>query len=255
MLFRSDRLYVGPGTGGVFLYPNGYMQGRDLFISSQFGSGGSATIGNNLSVGNKLTVIGNAVFSSNLSVTGAANISNIFTGNANMSGYANIAGNVTAGNIDGGNLITANFVAGDGYLLTNLTIAAGTALVNGNSNIVVEPNANITVSSNGVQNVIVLTDTTAYINTELVANANITVPTSNINLTGGNISVSGGAINTDVLVPSSGSSNGIRFSGNPGGGTDHFANIVHESLIYPIEATRLLISMSNASDQIGRAHV
>ena len=149
--YDVNRLQVGSGGGGVFLYSNGYIQGNNLLISSQFGSGGNATIGNNLSVGNKLTVIGNAVFSSNLSVTGAANISNIFTGNANMSGYANISGNVTAGNIDGGNLITANFVAGDGYLLTNLTIAAGTALVNGNSNIVVEPNANITVSSNGVQ--------------------------------------------------------------------------------------------------------
>lgn len=60
-----------------------------------------------------------------------------------------VSGNTTTGNANLGNLVTANFFSGNGSLLTGLP--AGTQLVNGNSNIVVSANANITMSTKGAE--------------------------------------------------------------------------------------------------------
>ena len=50
------------------------------------------------------------------------------------------SGNLAVGNANLGNLAIANFFSGDGGLLSNLTIAAGTQIINGNSNVTVLAN-------------------------------------------------------------------------------------------------------------------
>jgi hypothetical protein len=67
--------------------------------------------------------------------------------NANVATFlANFGSNAisTTGNI------TAGYFIGDGSQLTNLTISTGTAIVNGNSNVSVAANANVTVGVAGV---------------------------------------------------------------------------------------------------------
>ena len=85
----------------------------------------------------------------NLSVTG-----NINTGNLLANGVISSVGNIqTVGNI------TGNYFVGNGSLLTGITIAAGTAIVNGNSNVNVGANGNVTVGVTGTSNIAVFTPT------------------------------------------------------------------------------------------------
>jgi len=78
-----------------------------------------------------------------LAVTG-----NTTTGNISTTG---LGGNITmsGGTVSGANLISANYVSGDGYLLSNLTIAAGSSIVNGNSNVTITANGNVTMYVTG----------------------------------------------------------------------------------------------------------
>ena len=52
---------------------------------------------------------------------------------ANITGTANITGNLSAANANLGNLAKANFFQGDGSLLTNISVGAGSYIENGNS--------------------------------------------------------------------------------------------------------------------------
>ena len=55
--------------------------------------------------------------------------------------------------------ITANYFIGDGGLLSNITVSGGTAITNGNSNVVVLANSNVTTSVAGNANVFVVSGT------------------------------------------------------------------------------------------------
>ena len=72
-------------------------------------------------------------------------------------GSLSVTGNVSSGNANLGNLVSANYFSGDATYLTN--VPAGSQLLNGNSNVYVNANANVTISSNGVSNIIVVTST------------------------------------------------------------------------------------------------
>jgi hypothetical protein len=67
--------------------------------------------------------------------------------------YIGTGGIITTGNV------TADYFIGDGSQLTNLTVSTGTAIVNGNSNVSVAANANVTVGVAGVANVATFTTT------------------------------------------------------------------------------------------------
>ena len=106
---------------------------------------------------------------------------NIILANGDITaGTANLTGNINSANASLGNLAVANFFSGDGYLLSNLTIAAGSSIVNGNSNVVVGPNANVTISSAGNANIIVVTGTGANVAGYITATGNITVANANL---------------------------------------------------------------------------
>lgn len=104
------------------------------------------------------------VVDSNANVT-----ANTLVVNAN----ASITGNITVGNANLGNLATANFFQGDGGLLTNIAVSAGTSIVNGTSNVAVGLNGNITVGVGGSPNVFVVSNAGANVSGALDATGNI----------------------------------------------------------------------------------
>ena len=117
---------------------------------------------------------------SNLSVTG-----NIVTGNLNTSGIISATGNIrTTGNIAG------NYFIGNGSQLTGITVAAGTSIVNGNSNVSVGGNGNVTVGVTGTSNV-------AVFSTEGVSVAGLVSATGNIS---GNYILGNGAFLSGLPV-------------------------------------------------------
>lgn len=120
---------------------------------------GTATIDGNANIGNLNTNIITAnTFrngNSNVAITANSNVSVFVNGNTTARAVftnsgANIAGNlgITSNLAVTGN-VSAAFFIGDGSQITNLTIAAGSSIVNGNSNVRVAANSNVTVAVTG----------------------------------------------------------------------------------------------------------
>jgi hypothetical protein len=136
-------------------------------------SSGNANLGN-LAIAN--------FFSGTLTTNAQPNITSVGTLTA-----LDVTGNISSGNANLGNLAIANFFSGNGSLLTGLVIAAGTSIVNGNSNVIVTANSNVNISSNGVANVVVVTSTGANIDGTLAATGNLSAANANLgNLTTSN---------------------------------------------------------------------
>jgi hypothetical protein len=125
-------------------------------------------------------VYGNTFVGNGLAIYGNASLGNI-----------SVAGNIgastvsAAGNIIGGNLLTTgkvsavgnvsgNYFVGNGALLTGITVSAGSSLLNGNSNVVVATNGNVTVGVSGTSNVAQFSNTGAYVTGVVSATGNIT---------------------------------------------------------------------------------
>ena len=132
-----------------------------------------------------LAVTGN-VTSGNVYANSGTIGANLLTGTLTTAAQPNITSVGTLGNLNVtsnsnlGNLATANFFSGDGYLLSNLTISAGSSIVNGNSNVVVGANSNVTTSVAGNANIVVVTGTGANINGYLTVTGNITSANANL---------------------------------------------------------------------------
>jgi len=90
-----------------------------------------------------------------------------------------VTGNLSSGNANLGNLVTANFFSGDGSLLTNISVGAGSYIENGNSEVRVDANSNVRFTIAGNANVITVTGTGANI----AGYANVTG-----NISAGNVS-------------------------------------------------------------------
>ena len=93
---------------------------------------------------------GNANITSYL-VTANANIDNLVVNTG-----ANVTGNIT--------IPQGNFFIGNGHYLTGITVSAGSGILNGNSNIAVMPNGNITFSVAQTANVATIASTGIYSN-------------------------------------------------------------------------------------------
>jgi hypothetical protein len=153
--------------------------------------------------------VGDGANLTNISVT----LANLDNGNSNVVVTAN--GNVTITSVSnatmtvtdiGANVtgyVDATYFVGDGANITGLTFAN---IENGNSNVVVEANANVLISSNGNANVVVITDiganVTGYVDATYFAGdgANITGITL-ANLDNGNSNVVVTA-NSNVVITS-----------------------------------------------------
>lgn len=181
-------------------------------------------------VKNGLTASGNVTLTSGTAATTSATGALVVTGGAGISGNiyvgtnANVAGNLLTLNANLGNLAKANFFQGDGYLISNLMVGAGSSIVNGTSNVSVAPSGNVTVGITGAANVLTVTATGANIlgTANVSGNANVgnigannVVATSlsgaNLSVTGttnlnaiGNITITGGSVNNVIQTSGSG---------------------------------------------------
>lgn len=163
-----------------------------------------------------LVVAGGVGISGNLYVTGnvvgtfvaqtQTFAGNVTAGNLITSGVVSAGGNViggnirTAGQMSAAGNVTGSYFIGDGSQLTNIIAVAGASIVNGNSNVRVNANSNVTIGVRGTSNVAVWANTGGYITGLVSATGNITG--GNINTAGvvsatGNIN--GGNINTAFI--------------------------------------------------------
>lgn len=127
----------------------------------------------NALVANFANFAGNVTNSAQPNITSVGTLSNL-----------SVSGNITSGNANLGNLAIANFFSGDGGLLSNITIAAGSQIINGNSNVTVLANSNVTFNVNGVANTMVVSSTGANIIGLNVNSGNVALPVSQIQPTG-----------------------------------------------------------------------
>jgi hypothetical protein len=93
-----------------------------------------------------------------IGVGGTGGIATFTTTGANITGYANITGNITAGNVNAGNLLTANYVAG------TLTTAAQPNITSVGTLTGLTVNGDITSTGN-----LIVAGTTTYVNSTVTA--------------------------------------------------------------------------------------
>jgi|694.fasta_scaffold01024_13 hypothetical protein len=189
------------GTNGQVLSTNG--SGGLSFISIS-----SSGISNGTSNVNIPTVNGN------VDITAAGNTTLVVTGTgANISGTANITGNLVAGNITGANLVSANFFTGTLTTaaqpnitsvgsLTGLTVSNATGVVNftTTANVTLGAVANLHISG-GTSGQVLSTDGSGGLSFVSVNSSGISNGTSNVNIptVNGNINFSS-AGNANVVV-------------------------------------------------------
>ena len=176
----------GTVTAVAFTANTGVFTGNGSGLSQLTGANVTGTVAN----ATYATSAGSATTAGTVTTNAQPNITSVGT----LTSLA-VNGNINAGNISGGNLVKANFFQGDGYLLSNLTIAAGSSIVNGNSNVLVTANSNVNTSVAGVANVLVVTSTGANIagTFNVTGNANV----GNIGATNGvftNVSGNGASL-------------------------------------------------------------
>jgi hypothetical protein len=102
-----------------------------------------------------------------------------------------ITGNLSSGNANLGNAASANFFVGDGSLLTNIVVGAGSFIENGTSEVRVDNSGNVRVSVAAISNIFVVTSSGANVN----GYANVTG-----NLDAGNVSATSLAGNLTTAV-------------------------------------------------------
>ena len=112
-----------------------------------------------------------------------------------LSDNITLTGNIVSGGDSNlGNSVTANFFIGDGGLLSNVGGGGnGTAIINGNSNVIVYANSNVATSVSGNANVVVVTGTGMNVAGTITTSGNANVGNLNIgsgvsgSLTGANV--------------------------------------------------------------------
>lgn len=158
-VLSSNVLYSSLKTVDDLLYLD--VIGNITTAGTFVGSGAGLT---NIPAGNITGAVANAVYAVRAGTVVAnaqPNITSVGTltglsvgGNLLTTGLISSVGNIkTVGNISG------NYFIGNGSLLTGITVSAGTAIVNGNSNVNVGANGNVTISASGVSNVAVFAPT------------------------------------------------------------------------------------------------
>ena len=170
----SGNVVIESNGGPVTLSVYGYLESGDI------NSGGNVSAIGNI-IGNY--IIGNGSYLTGISANyGNSNVAdylptysgdlgnvvnitatgNVYTVGSLTTGGGGGGGVSATGNIIGGNLLTAGFVTatgnivgnyfiGNGSLLTGITTSAGFELINGNSNVVVANNANVTITTAGTK--------------------------------------------------------------------------------------------------------
>lgn len=177
-------------TGGI-VSAAGNLEGNYILGNGAFLTGITSGTQPNIANGNSNVNIPTSNGNILLSVSGNANIITVTGTGANVSGYANISGNVLGGNLQTageisatGNITTANYFVGNGFYLTGIAVGVQDKIANANSNVYIPiANGNIAFTVGSNANVIVVTSTGANVNGYANINGNIT--------SAGNISIAG----------------------------------------------------------------
>ena len=91
-------------------------------------------------------------------------------------GSLSVTGNISSGNANLGNAVTANFFLGDGTNLTNVSAITSLALANGTSNVrIPTASGNINMSAAGNANIVIVTGTGANVTGTFGVSANANV--------------------------------------------------------------------------------
>ena len=175
----------------------------NVIVGSSGGEGGQIVVG---FVGiNNITGQANSTW--NMDVD-ASNNFRLFSQNAtgvvngvSMTAYSANTNVLFAGNV------TAGYFIGNGSQLTGITASAGAAITNGNSNVTVIANSNITMSVTSTANVVVISNTGANITGALSVSGNANIGnigtggliTATGNIAGGNLNT-GGTANAAILT-------------------------------------------------------
>ena len=212
----NANVLVITGTGANItgtLDVTGNITAGNISISAGSGAGGSITGGNLISA-------------------------NYITGTLTTAAQPNI----TSGNANLGNNVTANFFTGNGSLLTGITVSAGNSIVNGNSNVLVTANGNVTTSVAGNANILIVTGTGANISGTLNVTGNTTVANLSTSGSGGNIS------NVNVV-----SANTFTASGNVTAGNASLGNATTANFFIGSGNNLSNIQGSNVTGAVGLA--
>ncbi len=166
-------------------------------------------------------------------VGGVANVA-VFTETATyLTGILDVTGNVIAANLNSNGVVSgttgvfsgnvsANYFTGNGSLLTGLST---TSISNGTSNVVVGASGNVTVSSAGNANVLIVTGTGANVTGTLDATGNASVGNLSATNIAGTLTTAAQTNITSVGTLTSLSVTGNVGAGNVSGTTGAFTNI------------------------------
>ena len=184
-------------TGGTLSVTGNANVGNLGFGTGVITGSGNITAGNFIGVfanGNSNVSIPAANGNVNISSAGNANIVVVTGTGANINGYANITGNLTAGNINGGNIVVANFLQGTLTTaaqpnitsvgsLTSLTVTGNASAGNLSTGGSLSVTGNANVGNLGTATAIITTGNITTINSGLLqnGNSNITI-TANANI-------------------------------------------------------------------------
>jgi hypothetical protein len=188
------------------------------FANSILRVNGNANIGNL----NAATLVSASLFSSNiangtppLSVQSSTQVPNLYATYANIVtnsaqpnitsvgtlSLLNVTGNITAGNLYANSgVVKAQYLIGDGSNITNVSIAAGSYIVNGTSNASLDASGNFNVTVAGVANVLRVTSAgaivTGYVNANTISGNLTTAAQPNVTSLGTLNNVTVGAANS-----------------------------------------------------------
>ena len=173
-----------------------------------------------VTVDSDLYVAGNIV--GNFVATTQTFIGNVSAGNLSSGGVMSAAGNIsganilTTGQISATGNVTGNFFIGNGSALTGIVVSGGTSIVNGTSYVSVLANSNVTIAVGGTANVAVWATTGGFITGLVSATGNVTG--GNIR-TAGQVSATGNVTGQNIIA-----SSGVGVAGDIGAGGVIFAN-------------------------------
>jgi len=212
---------VTSGSGGTLSNIN--VVSANTFTASGNITAGNANLGNSVTANyftgtfygtaNSATTAGTVTTAAQPNITSVGTLSSL-----------SVTGNITSGNANLGNLVTANFFTGNGSLLTGITVSAGNTIVNGNSNVTVTANGNVTTSVSGNANILIVTGTGVNVAGTLNVTGNATVGNIVTSGSGGNVS-NVNVISANTFIASGNiTANNINTTGS--GGNIGNANVI-----------------------------
>jgi len=250
------------GSGGNVSNVN--VISANTFIASGNITSGNANLGNvvtanffigsgnnlsNIQGANVTGAVSSATTASTVTTASQPNITSVGT----LSSLS-ATGNITSGNANLGNLVTANFFTGNGSLLTGITVSAGNTIVSGNSNVLVSANGNVTTSVSGNANILVITGTGVNVAGTLNVTGNATVGNLITAGSGGNVS-NVNVISANTFIATGNITSGNANLGNAVTANFFIGNLYGTANLATTATTANSVAGANVSGQVANALV